>query len=159
MRDAGKKDRGAITTPFAIQAASLAHAEALAAIHAACFPPGARWDAAAFAAQLSLPGTFAEIAPEGGMSLLRAVAGEAEILTLAVAPPFRRRGLGRALLDAAISAAARHGARVLFLEVAADNVAARALYAAAGFRPLGRRRHYYPDGGDALTMARDLSGK
>lgn len=142
-----------------IEPASLAHRDALAAIHAACFPPTDRWDAAVIATQLSLPGTLALIAPDGGMILARAIAGEAEILTLAVIPTRRRQGLGRALLSAAMTEAARRGAAVMFLEVAAANAPAHALYAAAGFRPIGRRRRYYANGGDAVTMARDLVEK
>ncbi|MGC8523471.1 MAG: GNAT family N-acetyltransferase [Acidibrevibacterium sp.] len=139
-----------------IEPASPAHTGALAAIHAACFPPTERWDAAVIATQLSLPGTLALIAPGGGMILARAIAGEAEILTLAVIPARRQQGLGRALLIAAMTEAARRGAAVMFLEVAAANARARALYAAAGFRPVGRRPRYYANGGDAVTMAKDL---
>lgn len=142
---------------IAITRASLAHAEALAAIHALSFPEPERWHAPAIAAQLALPGTYALIAAQAGMIMLRALAGEGEILTLAVAPPCRRQGLARALLAEAITEAARQGARRLHLEVAALNGAARALYTAAGFHPTGRRPRYYADGGDALTMARDLA--
>jgi ribosomal-protein-alanine N-acetyltransferase len=75
-----------------------------------------------------------------GFILVREAAGEAEILTLAVAPRARRQGLGRALVDAAI---ARLGPAELFLEVAADNHAAIALYQQAGFAQAGVRRGYY----------------
>jgi ribosomal protein S18 acetylase RimI-like enzyme len=44
------------------------------------------------------------------------------------------------------------------LEVAAENVAARALYAALGFTQTGLRKRYYPDGGDALTLCLRLTG-
>jgi ribosomal-protein-alanine N-acetyltransferase len=82
-------------------------------------------------------------------------------LTLAVAPEARRRGLGRALLDAGLAAAAASGAEAMFLEVAADNAAALALYAGAGFDRVGLRRGYYPrvagSAADALTLRRALS--
>ncbi len=129
-----------------------ATAEAMATIHAAAFPPGEAWNAAAFAAQLALPGVFGRLDPRGGLVLARAAGGEAEILTLAVLPAARRTGLGRALMAAAAAEAARRGAGELFLEVAAGNVAARALYAAAGFATVGRRRRYYADGQDALVL-------
>ena len=138
-------------------AATPAAAEALAALHAAAFPPEDAWDAAAFAAQLALPGVFARLHPDGGLVLARAAGDEAEILTLAVVPTARRAGLGRALLAAATAEAAACGAQVMFLEVAAANAAARALYAASGFVPVGRRRRYYADGQDALVLRAPLS--
>ena len=128
------------------------HAAALAAIHAAAFPPASAWDAPAFAAQLAAPGVFSLIQPEGALIVARVAADEAEILTLAVIPSSRRRGFGAALVREAARRAAALGATSLFLEVAETNVAALALYAGAGFRPVGRRPRYYPDGADALTL-------
>ncbi len=133
--------------------AGRAHAPAMAAIHAQAFPPGARWGEEAFAAQLALPGVFGLIDPAGGIVLARVVADEAEILTLAVIPAVRRRGLARLLLAAAMARAGTAGARRMVLEVSADNAPARALYVAAGFAAAGRRRRYYPDGSDALVLA------
>lgn len=133
------------------------HADALAAIHAAAFPPPELWDAHSFALQLSLPSIFGLIHPEGGLVMGRVAADEAEILTLAVAPSARRRGLGGTLLRAAIEAAAARGAAAVFLEVSTANDAARALYDAAGFRAVGRRRRYYTDGTDALVLKLPLS--
>ena len=129
---------------------------AFAAIHAAAFPFAERWSEAAIATQLALPGVFGFMAEPGGAILARVAADEAEILTLAVVPGARRRGLGRALLDDAQTEAARRGAVSMFLEVAEDNLSARALYAAAGYTEIGRRRCYYPNGGDALVMRRAL---
>lgn len=133
------------------------HAAALAALHALAFPPDERWDAAAFAAQLALPGVVGLIDPSGGMVLARVAADEAEILTLCVAPEARRRGAARALLEAAADWAANAGAGAMFLEVADGNLAARALYAACGYREVGRRRRYYPGGEDALVLRRALT--
>ena len=131
--------------------ASPLHAESLAAIHAAAFPPGERWDANAIAGVLATPGAFGLLDARGGMLLARSVAGEAEVLTLAVAPHARRRGLARALLDRAV---AMLGDAPLFLEVSAQNTAALALYGAAGFEACGRRRDYYGAGRDALLLRR-----
>lgn len=142
----------------ALLPASIAHAEVLAAIHEAAFPPGETWGAEAMALQLGLVGCFGLLRSDGaGLVLARVAADEAEILTLAVLPAARRRGLGAALLAAACADAARRGAAVLFLEVAEANAAARQLYAAAGFAPAGRRRGYYPGGQDALVLRRDLA--
>lgn len=73
---------------------------------------------------------------------------EAEILTIAVDPDARRRGVGRALVEAALSGCARAS-----LEVREGNRAARALYEGFGFAEVGRRARYYQDGEDALLMA------
>lgn len=128
----------------------------MAAIHAAVMPDGEAWDAPAFAAQLALPHTFGLIDPEGGMVLARVAADEAEILALAVAPQARRRGRGTALLAAAEARAAADGARVMYLEVADHNDAARALYRRAGYVRAGLRRFYYRDGADALVLRKPL---
>jgi len=128
--------------------------EALAALHAEAFDTP--WDAASLTALLASPGVFAVEQPDGFI-LIRVVADEAEILTLAVRPAARRSGLGGRLVEAAVVRAAALGAERMFLEVAEDNVAARALYARAGFREAGRRRSYYArsDGSreDALILA------
>lgn len=92
-----------------------------------------------------------------GALLLRCVSDEAEILTVCVAPDERRRGLGRALVSAALDSAAWRGAHRVYLEVAVDNAAALSLYRSVGFAEVGRRRGYYgrPEGRvDALLLAR-----
>jgi ribosomal-protein-alanine N-acetyltransferase len=137
-------------------AAGPGDAAALAAIHATAFPPGEAWDAAAIAALLAMPGTAALRLGGEGMVLLRVAADEAEILTLAVRPTGQRQGAGRALLAGAMAAAAAAGALRMLLEVAEGNLAARGLYAGAGFRPVGRRRGYCADGSDALVLAAGL---
>ena len=137
-------------------AAAPAHAGVLAALHAAAFPAPEHWGEAAIAAQLALPGGFGLFTPAGGMVLGRLAADEAEILALAVIPARRRAGLGRMLLAAAESHVAARGGRVVFLEVAATNTPARALYAASFYREIGRRSRYYRDGTDALVLARPL---
>ncbi|MGG5820674.1 GNAT family N-acetyltransferase [Falsiroseomonas sp. HW251] len=131
-------------------------APALAALHAKAFPPTGRWGADAIRLMLEMPGAFG-LHAKGGFVLARVAADEAEILTLAVAPGHRRRGLGGALLAGAMAQAVLRGAAAMFLEVSEANAAARALYAAAGFAEAGRRRRYYPDGADALVLRRDLS--
>ncbi len=140
-----------------IRLAGAADVDVLAAVHAVAFPPLERWDAAAFAALLATPGCCGVVA-EGGLALLRIAGDEAEVLTLAVAPGWRRLGLGRRLLSAGLGEAARGGAAAALLEVAPNNVAARQLYAAAGFAEVGRRRAYYPDGGDALVLRLERPG-
>lgn len=129
---------------------------ALAALHAAAMSDPRPWSAAEFAGLLARPGAVLVGAPEG-FALLQVAAGEAEVLTIAVAPGARRQGLGRRLLSQALGRAAALGAEAAFLEVAEGNRAARALYARAGFAEVGRRRGYYA-GGDALVLRKDLAG-
>ena len=95
-----------------------------------------------------------------GFILCRLIAGEAEVLTLAVATAARRQGVARALLGAAIELT-RTSASSMFLEVAEDNRGAIALYEKAGFEPVGRRAGYYGRKGapavDAVVMRRTLN--
>jgi ribosomal-protein-alanine N-acetyltransferase len=128
---------------------------ALAALHAACFPDP--WNAAAISALLVAPDSFA-YAHEDGFVLARAAGGEAEILTLAVAPAARGQGLGRRLLHAAVARARELGAETMFLEVGTENPAALALYARLGFTKVGTRKGYYR-GGDALVLRLPLVGE
>lgn len=133
--------------------------EALAGLHARAFTTPRPWTAAEFAALLADNGVFLVSAP-GGFALGRTVLDEAELLTIAVLPTARRQGVATRLMAQWEAQASRRGAVTALLEVAADNAAARALYAARGFAPVGRRRGYYldPDGGriDALVLAKPL---
>lgn len=129
----------------------------LAAIHATAFPPGAAWDAGTLETLLRLDGTFALRAGEEGFVLARQTMDEAEILTLAVRPSARRRGIGAALVNTALAAVGAAGAKAMFLEVAEANEAAIHLYAAAGFTRIGLRRDYYAPGSHALAMRRALA--
>lgn len=146
--------------------ASLYDAELLAALHGQCLADidDEAWQAPAIAALLKIPGTFAFMAvAEGempvGLVIARSAGGESEILTMGILPTYRRQGHGSALIEAAAGRADEMGAGCLFLEVAADNAAARALYHGLGFRPAGRRPGYYRRRAgrlDAIILRRDL---
>lgn len=86
------------------------------------------------------------------------VAGEVvDLLRIGVRTDHQGRGLGGILLAAALDAAAElPGADRMMLEVSEANAAATALYLGHGFAVIDRRRHYYPDGTDALVMERPL---
>lgn len=141
-----------------MEALGAAHAGVCAAVHGEAF--ARPWTEQAFADLLALPTTRGGILLDGaepvGVVLLQSVAGEAEVLTIAIRPSWRRGGLGRRLLDWAMAQLAAEGVERLFLEVEAGNTAARALYAAAGFAQVAVRRGYYEGGADALVMARAL---
>ncbi|MCE0505760.1 ribosomal protein S18-alanine N-acetyltransferase [Roseivivax sp. GX 12232] len=137
--------------------------ERLAQIMAAAYRHQAPWRADQIAASCESPGallvTPSDAAP--GFLLARALAGEAEILALAVAPEAQRQGLAGALLKDFHARAEARGCTRAFLEVAAPNAPARAFYARGGYAEAGLRRGYYhlPDGStaDAVVMARDLA--
>ena len=122
---------------------------------------GEAWTSSQCAGLLPLPGvwlTLARLDDEvAGFALSREVAGEAELLLLAVRRRDQARGLGKTLLEAFVTDARKRGATRLHLEVREGNPAAK-LYEQAGFSLVGRRRHYYSgrDGQlhDALTLAR-----
>jgi ribosomal-protein-alanine N-acetyltransferase len=84
---------------------------------------------------------------------------EIDIHNLAVHPAYRRRGIGKALLEAVINQARREDVTRVTLEVRKSNVAAQKLYHSLGFLANGVRKRYYSDDGeDALVMALDLQG-
>jgi ribosomal-protein-alanine N-acetyltransferase len=107
------------------------------------------WSEASFAAVLNEPAAFFAAARDSasprvaGYVVAWFAADEGEIANLAVRQPTRRRGIGAALLDAALDEGRRRGARAIYLEVRASNSAARALYAGREFAEVGRRRNYY----------------
>ncbi len=133
--------------------------EALAAVHEACFERP--WSEREID-QLLLDGFGLVCEDAAAFLIARVTAGEAEILTVAVDPSFRRRGWGRRLVDAACEVARDQGAEAVFLEVGTDNGPAIDLYEGQGFRVVGRRPAYYrrADGStaDALVMRRALQG-
>ncbi len=143
--------------------ATVEEAPVLAAVHASAFQKP--WNAEAFAVLLRGPGVFAWLACEEtqpvGLILMRAIADEAEVLTLAVSADHRRRGVARRLLAQGLDGARAAGAERVFLEVADDNGAAIALYAQAGFVKVGRRKAYYArvagPAADALVMQSRLT--
>jgi ribosomal-protein-alanine N-acetyltransferase len=96
-----------------------------------------------------------------GFIMSRIAAGEAEILSVAVAGSQRRKGLARRMLNLHMGRLSGLGTRVLFLEVDESNAAARQLYRRAGFGEAGRREGYYAtaDGkrATALVLRRDLA--
>ncbi len=130
-----------------------------AVVHAACFPEEP-WSADSLADLASLPGTLAwHLAADGrhlGFLLARQAGAESEVLTLAVAAAFRRRGLAKTMMTLLIGTLRQEGVLRLFLEVGAENLAARALYSSLGFSQVGRRKEYYRDGTDAVVLRLEI---
>ena len=147
----------------ALSDASPRDAAAMAALHGASFRHG--WSDGEFERLLRERSTVAHRAMAGstlcGFIVSRLAAGEAEILSVAVTPARRSRGLGRALLTLHLRRLAGLGVTAVFLEVDEDNAPARRLYARAGFHEVGKRPGYYRQGRDraatALVLRRDLA--
>ncbi len=134
---------------------------ALAALHQRAFPNNRAWDAPEFSALLAQPGVRV-LGDDRAFIMIRQVLDEAEVLTLATHPDHRRQGLARSRLSAAESDLSQSGTRSVFLEVAEDNAAAKALYVAAGYQCVGKRPNYYlPKNAApvaALVLRKDLLG-
>ena len=138
--------------------ASVAHAEILSALHGRCFEE--LWSPESMASLFATPGMLGVIATDStsyqpvGFVLMRAIDGEAEILTIGVLPEARGAGIGTFLLGIMLEEAVS----TVFLDVAEDNLAALKLYQGVDFEVVGRRSAYYKraDGTrvDSLTMKR-----
>jgi ribosomal-protein-alanine N-acetyltransferase len=136
----------------------------IAKLHGECFADA--WNTEFLGRLLAQPGAFSMVAADdgtpAGFVLARANAGEAEILSVAVRLSSRRRSLATALVQSVLDLASADGVAEVFLEVAAENAAARALYRRLGFREVGLRPAYYREGtgvgSDALILRRALAG-
>lgn len=123
------------------------------------------WNEKGFHDLLSVAGTQAWISGAAslpmGMIVCRALGEQYEIITLAVSPDWRGRGLARQLLAQATAHARETGAKSMFLEVSENNRVAHDFYEHAGFAIISRRKDYYrePDGSyrDALVMRHELA--
>ena len=132
----------------------------LADVYAKAFTNERHWSATECATLLSHPNTHIS-GDQRSFAMLRVTEEEAEILTLATDPIHQRQGLARAALMDAHALAKTSGAHEIFLEVADDNVAAKALYRSMGYAIVGQRKGYYPRTNtaavDAIVMRCDLN--
>jgi ribosomal-protein-alanine N-acetyltransferase len=150
--------------PDAVLSQAVPHdAAAIAALHGQSFHRG--WSEQEIERLLIDRAVVAERAMRrdrlDGFIVSRMAAGEAEILSVAVARRRRSRGLGAQLLDLHLRRLAGLGIRAVFLEVDESNAPACRLYHRAGFHQVARREGYYrgPGGGTtaALVLRRDLA--
>lgn len=132
----------------------------LLAIEQACFP-GDAFDEALFRRFAAKCAEFFLVARRGrkmiGYSLAEINGPDAELVSIAVAPEQRRRGVGEALLQATLRRLRRAGCRICRLSVRTTNTAAIRLYEKHGFRTFRRLRNYYADGSEALWMKKELA--
>ncbi len=124
------------------------------------------WSEGTVGVMLDHPASTAFVAFDGlsrqtvGFIMGQMAADEGEILSIGVAPEWQRHGIGMRMMDGLTRALERAEIKRLFLDVAADNDAAMALYLKRGFAAVGLRKGYYKrkstDAMDALTLALDI---
>ena len=122
--------------------------------------PADPWGGSALAGHVAAPHTVSLLLFLDGAFAGYLLAGfsppEGELYRVAVLPEYRRRGFGRSLLSGLFREADERQADSIWLEVRESNVAARSLYAAAGFALVSRRENYYRDPREAaLVMKRE----
>jgi [ribosomal protein S18]-alanine N-acetyltransferase len=150
-------------SPPAVSPAGSQDANQLAELHGIAFGRG--WSGEEFERLLIERNVVADRAMSGtrlaGFVISRIAADQAEILSIAVAPPHRRHGLAGKLLDVHLRRLGTYGVSSVFLEVDERNGPARRLYAGFTFGEVGRRERYYPEAGKgagaALVLRRDLA--
>lgn len=151
-----------LKSDFTIRQVAQAEAEILTKIHEKCFPR--YWNRQAFTDFFAVENTFALLVEEGNapvaIMVYRAAFEQADVLTLAVLPAWRRQGIAKILVDGMVENCQKLGAKKLFLEVEVGNDPAIKLYENAGFKHISRRKLYYQqlDGSltDALVMSKKL---
>jgi len=133
---------------------------AVLAIQGEC-PQAAQWLAADYT---NTPGPLLLVAEVeaaskvAGFVAFHQVLDEADLRNLAVLPEHRRRGVARALLEAACHRLQQAGTKRLFLEVRVSNEPALSLYSSLGFVLHSRRKNYYRDPDeDAYVLCLELS--
>lgn len=118
--------------------------------------PASPWGDAALAGHLAAPHTLSLLIFDGDRPTGYLLAGfsppEGELYRIAVLPEARRRGYGRALLTELFREAGKREVSSFWLEVRESNLAARALYRAAGFSVVSRRENYYRDPSEAALV-------
>lgn len=116
--------------------------EELSRAYSAAFPNSRHWSADEFASLLADPQCKC-FGDSRCFALTRKVLDEIELITIATNPDHRRQGLARSVMALWMKQAKAVGTKNAFLEVAADNKTAQALYADCGFTETGRRKAYY----------------
>jgi ribosomal-protein-alanine N-acetyltransferase len=134
--------------------------EQLCELDRICFPPAVAYRPEEIAAALLQPRSLCFVAEQQGLVvgfiLLDWRRAVGHIITIDLHPDYRRRGLGRRLMEMAEQRLRRRGVRRMVLEVATTNPAALAFYNNQGFAPRRLLPRYYRDGTDACLMEKAL---
>jgi ribosomal-protein-alanine N-acetyltransferase len=134
------------------------HIEGVKKLLDSCFGESA-WSAESIASQLDKTDSYCAVAVDEetvvGYIAFEAILDEGSIVELAVAPEFRRKGVGKKLVELMLTSCS--GVKTICLEVRASNTPAKALYEAFGFEPISVRKNYYDDPReDAVIMIKKV---
>jgi ribosomal-protein-alanine acetyltransferase len=127
-----------------------------------CFADGETYDLDTFQHLLTNPQVVARKIVVPNSAMIGFAVGVIEpgavghVISVGVAPEWRRRGLGKLLMDEAERCFIKNGATISRLEVRADNQVAQQLYLKIGYAITQRLSNYYANGGDALIMVKTL---
>lgn len=130
---------------------------ALARLERRCYPPRIAFSAATLAQWLRAEDSLLLVLwrEREPVACLVSELRPCHIVTIDVAPGWRRQGLGRRLLRDALFLLRRRGCRRVLSEVATDNTPSLKLHQSFGFRTVSRMAHYYADGRDAFLLVWD----
>jgi ribosomal-protein-alanine N-acetyltransferase len=130
-------------------------------IDQSCFPPGISYSKSEIARFISHRGSRTWVAEDGNRTVGFLIVGKASrevghIVTIDVLEGWRRKGVGRALMDAVEAWAGEQGLRTLYLETAEDNLAAQRFYQRRNYLKIEKIERYYNDGKAAWVMAKTI---
>ncbi|HRJ12260.1 MAG TPA: GNAT family N-acetyltransferase [Alphaproteobacteria bacterium] len=128
---------------YNLRLANVDDADDLSAIRSACFDSA--WTPETFTNMLRDDKNFCLLIPDTAYALVQKIPPEAELITIAVVPAARRRGIAENMLIRTWQELQQHGIHTLHLEVNERLAAARQLYEKLGFQTTGRRNGYYPN--------------
>jgi tRNA threonylcarbamoyladenosine biosynthesis protein TsaB len=136
--------------------------DALCAIDRECYDPAIVYSRSEMRAYLNAPGSDCVVAQAsseiGGFCITVRRGPEGYVVTIDVREKYRKRGIGGALLREAEKRLAAQGVRAISLDTATDNLSAIAFYEKHGYRKIGVRKGYYPNGCDAFAMIKAIRG-
>ena len=137
-----------------------AHVPQIAALEKECFSDA--WSERSIASELCNDLSLWLVALDGetvaGYIGSQSVLGESDMMNVAVAPAYRRQGVGEQLVQALCRCLAERGNQTLTLEVRASNEPAKAMYEKLGFAQVGRRPRYYEKPReDALILRKEIT--
>ncbi len=137
--------------------------DALCEIDRACYEPAIAYSRRDMRAYLQAPGADCLVAESNsqicGFCITMEHNANAYIVTIDVLAAFRKRGIGTALIVEAEKRLAAASVRRIALDTAVDNLSAIAFWQKHGYRKIGVRKSYYPNGRDAFAMIKVLDAK
>lgn len=132
----------------------------VSALEKECFK-GESWSFGTIASAFENPAYEMLVAEEAGeiigFGCTSTTFEDCDLENVLVSEPYRRSGVGKAILNALLANAVERGAEKVFLEVRVSNSAAMMLYLSCGFKGVHARTRYYSDGEDCLVMVKEIT--